>query len=84
MQRVGSVFSKPAKMAVAATEDIVTIARNPRRTAVGRARDRERNFKEVRYEAQRSAFGLACGLTWGLGVFCLAWWMMAFEGATAT
>jgi hypothetical protein len=28
------------------------------------------------------AFGLACGLLWGLGVFCLAWWVMAFEGAT--
>ena len=28
------------------------------------------------------AFGLACGLIWGLGVFCLAWWVMAFEGAT--
>jgi hypothetical protein len=28
------------------------------------------------------AFGLACGLVWGLGVFCLAWWVMAFEGAT--
>jgi hypothetical protein len=25
---------------------------------------------------------LACGLLWGLGVFCLAWWVMAFEGAT--
>ena len=28
------------------------------------------------------AFGLAFGLVWGLGVFCLAWWVMAFEGAT--
>ncbi|MEN6458535.1 MAG: bacteriophage holin [Thermoguttaceae bacterium] len=28
------------------------------------------------------AFGLACGLVWGLGVFCLAWWVMAFEGVT--
>ena len=28
------------------------------------------------------AFGLACGLVWGLGVFCLAWWVMAFEGTT--
>jgi len=25
------------------------------------------------------AFGLACGLVWGLGVFCLAWWVMAFR-----
>jgi hypothetical protein len=28
------------------------------------------------------AFALACGLVWGFGVFCLAWWVMAFEGAT--
>lgn len=28
------------------------------------------------------AFGLACGLIWGVGVFVLAWWVMAFEGAT--
>jgi hypothetical protein len=28
------------------------------------------------------AFGLAGGLLWGLGVFCLTWWVMAFEGAT--
>ena len=28
------------------------------------------------------AFALACGLVWGFGVFCLAWWIMLFEGAT--
>jgi len=28
------------------------------------------------------AFGLACGLVWGIGVFCLPWWVMAFEGVT--
>ena len=28
------------------------------------------------------AFGLACGIVWGIGVCCLAWWVMAFEGAT--
>ena len=28
------------------------------------------------------AFGLACGLIWGFGVFCLPWWVMAFKGAT--
>ena len=28
------------------------------------------------------AFALVCGLMWGLGVFCLAWWIMMFEGAT--
>ena len=29
-----------------------------------------------------NAFALACGLMWGFGVFCLAWWIMMFEGAT--
>lgn len=28
------------------------------------------------------AFGLACGLVWGLGLFLLTWWIIAFEGAT--
>ena len=28
------------------------------------------------------AFGLTCGLIWGLGLFLLTWWIIAFEGAT--
>jgi hypothetical protein len=28
------------------------------------------------------AFALTCGLVWGLGLFLLTWWIMAFEGAT--
>lgn len=28
------------------------------------------------------AFALSCGLIWGFGVFCLTWWIIAFEGAT--
>lgn len=28
------------------------------------------------------AFALACGLLWGLGLFCLTWWIIAFEGST--
>ena len=28
------------------------------------------------------AFGLTCGLIWGLGLFALTWWIIAFEGAT--
>jgi hypothetical protein len=28
------------------------------------------------------AFALTCGLVWGLGVFFLTWWIMAFDGAT--
>jgi len=29
------------------------------------------------------AFGLTCGLVWGLGLFALTWWIIAFDGATA-
>jgi len=28
------------------------------------------------------AFGLACGLFWGFGLFLLTWWVIAFDGAT--
>lgn len=28
------------------------------------------------------AFALTCGLVWGLGLFLLTWWILAFEGAT--
>ncbi len=28
------------------------------------------------------AFALTCSLVWGFGLFCLTWWIMAFEGAT--
>lgn len=28
------------------------------------------------------AFALACGLIWGLGLFGLTWWIIAFEGTT--
>ena len=28
------------------------------------------------------AFALTCGLIWGLGLLCLTWWVIAFEGAT--
>jgi hypothetical protein len=26
------------------------------------------------------AFGLSCGLVWGLGLFLLTWWIILFEG----
>ena len=29
-----------------------------------------------------TAFAVTCGLVWGLGVFCLTWWIIMFEGAT--
>jgi hypothetical protein len=28
------------------------------------------------------AFALACGIVWGLGLFFLTWWIIAFDGAT--
>jgi hypothetical protein len=28
------------------------------------------------------AFALACGLIWGLSLFLLTWWIIAFDGAT--
>lgn len=28
------------------------------------------------------AFSLACGIVWGLGLFLLTWWIIAFDGAT--
>ncbi len=28
------------------------------------------------------AFALTCGLVWGLGLFCLTWWIIAFDGPT--
>lgn len=28
------------------------------------------------------AFALTCAVLWGLGVFLLTWWLIAFEGAT--
>jgi hypothetical protein len=28
------------------------------------------------------AFALACGIIWGVGLFALTWWVIAFDGAT--
>jgi hypothetical protein len=28
------------------------------------------------------AFALTCGLVWGLGLFFLTWWIIAFDGTT--
>jgi hypothetical protein len=27
------------------------------------------------------AFAVTCGLVWGLGLFCLTWWIIAFDGS---
>jgi len=28
------------------------------------------------------AFALACGILWGLALFAVTWWIIAFDGAT--
>jgi hypothetical protein len=28
------------------------------------------------------AFAITCGLWWGIGLFMLTWWVIAFDGAT--
>jgi hypothetical protein len=28
------------------------------------------------------AFALTCGIVWGIGLFLLTWWIIAFAGAT--
>jgi hypothetical protein len=28
------------------------------------------------------AFAMACGLIWGIGLFVVTWWIIAFEGAS--
>jgi len=28
------------------------------------------------------AFSLTCGIVWGVGLFLLTWWIIAFDGAT--
>jgi hypothetical protein len=28
------------------------------------------------------AFAMSCGLFWGLAIFLLTWWIIAFEGST--
>jgi hypothetical protein len=28
------------------------------------------------------AFALTCGLIWGMGVFIITWWIIAFDGPT--
>ncbi len=28
------------------------------------------------------SFALTCGIIWGLGLFLLTWWVIAFDGAT--
>jgi hypothetical protein len=38
--------------------------------------------KESEMKHKVKAFAVTCTLVWGLGVFFLTWWIIAFEGAT--
>jgi hypothetical protein len=46
--------------------------------------DRERFVNRRRYVMKLNikAFSLACGLIWGVGLFLLTWWIIAFDGPT--
>jgi hypothetical protein len=41
-----------------------------------------RNQREDGKKLGVNAFALSCGLIWGLGLFALTWWIIAFDGAT--
>jgi hypothetical protein len=28
------------------------------------------------------AFALACGIIWGIGLFCITWWIIMFSGSS--
>ncbi len=32
--------------------------------------------------ADAKTLALTCGLVWGLGLFCLIWWVIAWDGST--
>ena len=38
--------------------------------------------KEIAMKLNAKACLLACGIIWGLGIFILTWWIIAFDGAT--
>ena len=39
-------------------------------------------FRGEHMKLNLRAFAVTCGLVWGIGLFCLTWWIMLFEGAT--
>jgi hypothetical protein len=38
--------------------------------------------KEDGMKLNIKAFALTCGIMWGVGLFALTWWIIAFDGAT--
>jgi hypothetical protein len=37
---------------------------------------------EIEMKLNVKSFALTCGIVWGLGLFFLTWWFIAFDGAT--
>jgi hypothetical protein len=40
------------------------------------------NSRRLTTRLNVKAFSLTCGMIWGLGLFLLMWWIIAFEGVT--
>jgi hypothetical protein len=38
--------------------------------------------EKIQMQLNTKAFALAFGILWGLGIFFLTWWIIAFDGAT--
>jgi hypothetical protein len=38
--------------------------------------------EEIHMKLNIKAFALTCGIVWGLGLFSLTWWIIAFDGST--
>jgi hypothetical protein len=36
----------------------------------------------MKMKLNMKAFALTCGIFWGLGLFFLTWWLIAFDGST--
>jgi len=70
----------PAQETLISRKTVLTIARILFfvTVSVSSARIRE----ETRMKLNIKAFALTCALVWGLGVFFLTWWIMAFDGTT--
>ena len=38
--------------------------------------------EKIHMKLNIKAFALTCGIVWGLGIFFLTWWIIAFDGST--
>jgi len=39
------------------------------------------HWEDITVQLNVKSFGLACGLLWGVGLFLMTWWVIAFDGA---